>query len=134
MRDFACLTISPIELAHTGLAVATARAGGIAVLDREFCGEALLSQAGTNLKRLLTLVTPDAQVGLRLRADQLDESRGMLEELSGRAHWLIVCGWDAQALSGLESALPSCDGRTLLLEVTNAEQLLAINDETAVQG
>lgn len=134
MKDFACLTISPIELAHPGLSVATARAGGVAVLDREFCADADLAQADANLKRLLTLVSPDAQVGLRLRASQLSDSQSLLDQLRGRAHWLILCGWDESSLTELESALPPGQSRTVLMEVTNAGQLPALADAVFVDG
>lgn len=135
MQDFICLSLTPIDLAHTGLAVATARAGGVAVLDREFCKAVDLPRASGNLKRLLELVGDDMQVGLRLRADQIDESRALLEQLCGRSHWLILCGWDARALSELQSSLPpALMARSLLLEITNVNQLSGLTDDAPVQG
>ena len=47
MNGFNCLTITPIELAHPGLAVATARTGGIGILDREYCSDRFLSPSAT---------------------------------------------------------------------------------------
>lgn len=135
MRDFICLSLTPIGLAHTGLAVATARAGGVAVLDREFCKAADLPRADSNLKRLLELVGDDSEIGLRLRCDQVDESRGLLDQLCRRSHWLILCGWDISVLSKLQSSLPpALLSRRLLLEITNVNQLSALTDDVSVQG
>src|SRR5919199_2118544 len=102
MNPFTCLSLSPIELAHPGIAVATTRAGGVGVLDREFCSDSLgdscasgdLDKAIRNLDRFLELVNPDDAVGLRLRVDQIAGSHTLLSRLSGRPHWLILCGWN----------------------------------------
>ena len=125
MVDFAVITITPIELDHPGLAVATARAGGIAVLDREHCPAEKLAQARSNLKQLLERVNDDAVVGLRLRIDQLEQSKTLLELLHGRPHWLIlndVC------------SLPIDHSRKLLLEITNAKQTVKLPSDVAIHG
>ena len=134
MQDFTCLSVTPAELEHPGLAVATARAGGVGVLDREFCRDADLPRAHDNLTRLLELTGEAASVGLRLRADQSASSRALLELLGGRRHWLILCGWDADSLASQLASLPRAEPRTLLLEVTGAAEAAAAAGAAEVQG
>jgi acyl transferase domain-containing protein/NAD(P)H-dependent flavin oxidoreductase YrpB (nitropropane dioxygenase family) len=111
MSRFSVVTITPIGLRHPGLALASARAGGIAVLDREFCDDAQLDRAQRNLAQLLALA-PDATLGLRLRADQIASSRDLLEQLRGRRHWLIVSGWQQRK----RAANLADDNRVVVLE------------------
>ncbi len=92
MSRFSVVTITPIGLRHPGLALASARAAGIAILDREFCDDAQLDRAQRNLAQLIALA-PDTTLGIRLRADQMASSRELLAQLRGRHHWLIVSGW-----------------------------------------
>ena len=122
MNKFTCLSLSPIELAHPGLAIAASRSGGVGVLDREFCSQGNLHKAIRNLEKLLNSVKLNESVGLRLRLDQIAESQELLAMLDRRAHWLILCGWNAKALASLTS-LPHHQERQLLLEVTNIEEI-----------
>ncbi|MEO8890330.1 MAG: hypothetical protein ABI417_02150, partial [Coleofasciculaceae cyanobacterium] len=97
MNSFQCLSLSPIELAHPGLAVATTRAGGVGVLDLEFChnlGED--SVALKNLETLLKLV-PQAAVGLRLPEAGIAE-KALLNALVLHSHWLIFCRWQPSTI------------------------------------
>ena len=105
MQDFVCVSITPIELMHSGLAVATARAGGVAVLDREFCHDA--DVAKRHLQKFLALVDQDAVVGLRLSAAQIAASQSLLGQLSDRVHWLVVSSWDLPSLVALQASLPA---------------------------
>lgn len=134
MHDFSCLSLTPIESAHVGPAAAAARAGGVALLDAEFCREEDSARAGANLERLLELAGRSAPVGLRLTADQVAARRGWLERLAARPHWLILAGWEGQALPALEASLPPAVARTLLLEVTDAAQLDALAGQTGADG
>ncbi len=122
MNSFTCFSLSPIGIAHPGIAVATTRAGGVGLLDREFWsgGDDV---AIANLDRLLELVKDTSSVGLRLRLDQIAESRGLLERLGDRPHWLILCGWEQQLLSRI-ALLPQSRSRRLLLEVTDVNSVL----------
>lgn len=123
MSDFYCVSLSPVHWPHPGVAVATARAGGIAVLDRELCGEPDLPLARENLRLLVDNAPPGCPVGLRLRADQIAASAELLSPLEPRPHWLVICDWqDASARAAL-AALPPCDGRTLWLELRDGEGL-----------
>ncbi|MFB8787465.1 MAG: beta-ketoacyl synthase N-terminal-like domain-containing protein [Potamolinea sp.] len=128
MNKFTCLSLSPIELAHPGLAIAASRSGGVGVLDREFCSQGNLHKAIRNLEKLLNSVKLNESVGLRLRLDQIAESQELLAMLDGRAHWLILCSWNGKALASIAS-LPNHKERQLLLEVTNIEE---IGEETSL--
>lgn len=79
MNSFTCFSLSPIGLAHPGIAVATTRAGGVGLLDLEFCSEGDMELAIRNLNRQLTLVNDTNAVGLRLRVDQIASSTTLLE-------------------------------------------------------
>jgi len=135
MNSFNCFSLSPIELAHPGIAVATIRAGGIGVLDREFCSDRNIDLAIRSLNRLLELVNPQDAVGLRLRGQQIASSQMLLSRLGGRPHWLILCGWNPQTLQEDIASLPTSQSRRILLEVTDIEQALAItNQSLAIDG
>jgi NAD(P)H-dependent flavin oxidoreductase YrpB (nitropropane dioxygenase family) len=135
MNSFNCFSLSPIELAHPGIAVATIRAGGIGVLDREFCSDRNIDWAIRSLNRLLDLVNPQDAVGLRLQGQQIASSQTLLSRLCGRPHWLILCGWNPQTLQEDIASLPTSQYRRILLEVTDIEQALAItNQSLAIDG
>jgi hypothetical protein len=124
MNSFQCLSLSPIELDHPGLAVATTRAGGVGVLDLEFChnlGEET-SGALKNLEALLKLV-PQAAVGLRLPQARIAESQVLLAKLCGHSHWLIFCRWQPSTIEKAIASLPPSTTRKILLEVTNINQI-----------
>ncbi len=128
MNSFHCFSLSPIKLAHPGIAVATSRAGGVGVLDREFCSDSLrdIDLAGSSLDRVLELVAPDDAVGLRLGVDQIGGSQSLLKRLENRAHWLILCGWHSQEIEEVIASLLTSQCRQLLLEVTDVEQALVL--------
>ncbi|HEY9823465.1 MAG TPA: beta-ketoacyl synthase N-terminal-like domain-containing protein, partial [Candidatus Sericytochromatia bacterium] len=133
MNSFICLSLSPIELTHPGLAVATIRAGGVGVLDLEFCsksvGDSEINNAVRNLDRLLELVNSGDAVGLRLPEEGIAQSQMLLSRLSGRPHWLILCRWKPQEIEEAIASLPPCPTRKLLLEVTDVDQALALSAE-----
>ncbi|HVR95025.1 MAG TPA: SDR family NAD(P)-dependent oxidoreductase [Thermoanaerobaculia bacterium] len=126
MRDFAVATLTPITLAHPGLAVATARAGGIALLDAGLCAPGEVSQAHGHLRQLCELAPraplapAPALIGLRLRSGQIPALSPLLDELAGRDHILIFAdGAPSRVdLDGLSASA----GRQIWLEVTAVEQ------------
>ncbi len=126
MGEFTCLSLSPVHLEHPGLAIATSRAGGVGILDREFCPDAKLDVALQNLDSALNLLSPDQLIGLRLRELQIESSHALLQRLSSRPHWLILCHWQTETLATLIDALPQVDERRLCLEITDIEQLSTI--------
>src|SRR5947207_224656 len=131
---FRCLTISPINLADAGLAIATARAGGVALLDREFCRDEELSIANSNLASLLTLTGSDAEVGLRLRVDQIASSQTLLSQLQARPHWLIVADWKAKSWLEVKELVSQNALCTLLVEFTDARQLSSLTNDLRIHG
>ncbi|MBD0344530.1 MAG: nitronate monooxygenase, partial [Coleofasciculus sp. Co-bin14] len=126
MNSFTCVSLSPIELAHPGLAAATTWAGGVGVLDREFCSDRDLDKAIGNLDKLLELVNTHDAVGLRLRADQIAQSQTLLLRLENRPHWLILSRWTPQNLEQSLACLPPSQSRKLLLEITDINQALVL--------
>ncbi|MDY7012278.1 MAG: 6-deoxyerythronolide-B synthase, partial [Cyanobacteriota bacterium] len=122
--NFTCLSISPIALAHPGIAVATSRAGGVGLLDVEFCRPEALARAAENLERLLALVGDRDSLGLRLRADQIASHRDLLERLKNHSHWLVLSGWELDTLKETLEALPAHQNRRLLLEVIAADDAI----------
>ncbi|PMB30543.1 type I polyketide synthase [Fischerella thermalis] len=127
MSQFICFSVSPINLAHPGIAVATTRAGGIGILDREFCHDP--KQASNNLDKLLALTNPGQSVGIRLSATQVASSHALLKRLSHQPHWLILCGWNAKTLVETVASLPTGRSRKLLLEITDIEQAQALDNQ-----
>jgi acyl transferase domain-containing protein/NAD(P)H-dependent flavin oxidoreductase YrpB (nitropropane dioxygenase family)/acyl carrier protein len=126
MNSFNCFSLNPIELEHPGIAVATIRAGGVGVLDTEFCSQRDTDLAVRNLDRLLDLVNPDDAVGLRLRVEQIAGSHTLLKRVENRPHWLILCGWKPQEFEEVTASLLTFPKCRLLLEVTEIDQALAL--------
>ncbi len=129
MSAFTCCSLNPIDLAHPGIAVATVRAGGVGLLDGEFCGDLGGEVAQKNLSGLIDLVGSQGTIGLRLRVEQILSSPSLLESLNAQSHWLILCGWKAQSLATTLESLPGAQSRQILLEITDAEQLSTLSQE-----
>src|ERR1051326_2854712 len=111
MSDFFVAPITPAGVRDASLAIATARAGGIAILDRELCDDSRLDQIDTNLRRLIELAPHDAIVGLRLHVSQLESSARLLD----RVQWIGLTGWEERAPSRSVN-----DGTTLVLDIRDA--------------
>lgn len=126
MSEFQVGSVTPIQTAHAGLAVATARAGGVALLDTEWCGGEELSIARDNLGSLLEKAPADAVVGLRLSASRAEELRPLLEVLAGREHRVVLAGWRDAPLADALARLPADPRRRVWLEVGSAEELEAL--------
>ncbi|CAN1208836.1 6-deoxyerythronolide-B synthase [Tumidithrix helvetica PCC 7403] len=129
MLSFACLSISPIELLHPGIAVSVIRAGGIGILDREFCRDCDLERASQTLSQLFKLVTRPEAIGLRLRVDQITSSKPLLELLNHAQHWLILTGWQGQSLASIVASLSEAQTHRILLEVTDAQQVASVDPQ-----
>ena len=127
--EFTCLSISPIDLSPPGIALATARAGGVGILDHEYCHGGSLVRAVDNLRWLLGLTPRNQRIGLRLALTRLDNDTvsALLEPLSQRDHWLILCRWQPDGLAQQMSRLPSCAKRRTLLEVSDAAQISGLS-------
>ena len=124
--QFTCFSLNPIELAHSGIAIATNRAGGVGVLDLEFCLDNDLDLAQKNLDKLIELSSLPGGVGLRLKAEQIDESEALIAKISQVPHWLIISGKNLELLR----FLPLSSSRRLLLEIVDVKQLEAIENSS----
>ncbi|MGB3510787.1 MAG: beta-ketoacyl synthase N-terminal-like domain-containing protein, partial [Microcoleaceae cyanobacterium] len=131
MNKFKCFGVFPAGLENPNLAIVTNKAGGIGILDREFCQAEKLDQASKNLDRLLVETQNSSAVGLRLRVDQIDNNK-LLSKLSSVPHWLILCGWNISSLRKAIIDIPPADSRQLLIEVLTIEQVKALQ-ETQIQ-
>ena len=133
MSKFTCLSLTPINLEHPGVALATVRAGGVGILDREFCPDKDLEIATKNLDQLLKLVGNQSTVGLRLTAGQISSSLGLLNALAKQPHYLILCQWETNNLFASLEVLPKATKQSLLLEITDLEQLSVLEADTIFQ-
>jgi acyl transferase domain-containing protein/NAD(P)H-dependent flavin oxidoreductase YrpB (nitropropane dioxygenase family) len=125
---FTCFSISPLSMPHPGIAVATVRAGGVGILDREYCNDSDLEKASPTLNQLISIAGSQKSVGLRLRVEQLPSSQFLLELLNQQPHWLILCRWNPDTLPSVIDTLPPALSRRLLLEVTNVKQVSNLAD------
>ena len=133
MSKFTCLSLTPINLEHPGVVVATVRAGGVGILDREFCPDKDLEIATKNLDQLLKLVGNQSTVGLRLTAGQISSSFGLLNALAKQPHYLILCQWETNNLFASLEVLPKATKQSLLLEITDLERLSVLEANTIFQ-
>ena len=108
---------TPGDAAHPGLATAAARAGGVGILDLEFCRDD--AAALGNFRRLLE--STDARIGLRVTAAQSALARQLLA-LAGRRELSLILAGDAEAQAALHAALKPADHR-LLAEITDATKV-----------
>ncbi len=123
MRDFVVATLTPISLAHPGLAVATARAGGVALLDAGLCAEGEVPRAHGHLRKLFDLAPRaprTALIGLRLRTAQVSGLAPLLDDLAGRDHILVFA--DGAPSRADLYRLPASPGRQVWVEITAVEQ------------
>jgi acyl transferase domain-containing protein len=86
--SFDVLALAPAAWAHPGVAVSTARAGGVGLLDLEFCVDATLAEA--NFTRLLSATS--GSVGLHVPAAQFELARELLEKAGERALTVLLSG------------------------------------------
>ncbi len=134
---FACFCVTPAALCHAGLAIATVRAGGIGILDWEFCSDAQRGDAERNLQALSAIATASSRaIGVRLVAAQALNLSQELQMLNTIPHWLVLSGWESGETSEVISALPAARSRRLLLEVTDITQLRRLRQwqDTTVDG
>ena len=131
MSKFKCFGIFPAGLDNPNLAIVTNKAGGIGILDQEFCRPEQFEKASKNLDQLLVETQNSDAVGLRLRVDQVDNNK-LLSQLSSVPHWLILCGWTVSSLQKAIKDIPPAYSRQLLIEVLTIDQAKAVQ-ETQIQ-
>jgi acyl transferase domain-containing protein/NAD(P)H-dependent flavin oxidoreductase YrpB (nitropropane dioxygenase family) len=125
---FRILTISPVSLAPACLAVASARAGGIAIIDLEFERETQADNALCQLEQILGLIPEGAPLGLRFHATQVSWSQPLLSLLASRPHLLVLCGWAETGLANVAASLPSSGFRELIVEVKDIDELAVLEE------
>ncbi|MEA3274277.1 MAG: SDR family NAD(P)-dependent oxidoreductase [Pseudomonadota bacterium] len=129
--DFGCIAITPIGLSSPGIAVAAARAEGIGVLDSQFCQDDSVEKARSNLEELLQQTSSHQAVGLRIAVAPTAWVAGpLLELLTARPHWLILCDWEPASLREHIDTLPAASARRIILEITDSEQLGSLQGES----
>jgi acyl transferase domain-containing protein/NAD(P)H-dependent flavin oxidoreductase YrpB (nitropropane dioxygenase family)/acyl carrier protein len=130
VSSFRCLSISPVEWGFP-IASEVVQAGGVGLLDIEFCRNEGLVQAQQNLAQWLVQFQKEFPViGLRLRVDQIAKGQALLAQLVNIPHWIVLSGWSAANLDQALAALPSAPSRQILLEVIEAEQVTGLGAQT----
>jgi acyl transferase domain-containing protein/NAD(P)H-dependent flavin oxidoreductase YrpB (nitropropane dioxygenase family)/acyl carrier protein len=123
MKKKLCFSLTPAGLLHSRIAIATSKAGGVGVLDLEFCRPEDGERITQNLNTLLGTISMEQEMGLRFRGNQLSFVSSLLSRLSARPYWIMLTGWTAENLNNILTQLPSAHSYQLLLEVTETEQL-----------
>lgn len=133
--SFLCFSVTPAALPHAGLAISTVRAGGIGILDWEFCTNAQRGDAEQNLQALLAIASDrPGTIGVRLSATQAVELSQELRSLNNVPHWLILCEWESGDTPEVISTFLEVPSRGLLLEVTNVAQIEKLREWKGIKG
>jgi acyl transferase domain-containing protein/NAD(P)H-dependent flavin oxidoreductase YrpB (nitropropane dioxygenase family)/NAD(P)-dependent dehydrogenase (short-subunit alcohol dehydrogenase family) len=100
------------------MAIDTARAGGVGVLDAVHLRPGQFDAADANLRRCVDRAPADSEplVGLRVAPRQLPELGAWLDALAARPHWIVLADWSAEDLPRVLEGL-AIDGRQVWLEV-----------------
>jgi len=123
--SFTVITISPLSISPPFLAVATARVGGVGILDHEFCSENSFKDLVDNIQLLVKTTKLCQRIGLRLNFDDYDYNKFqmLLNPLIDRDHWVILSHWDSRSLVEQISTFPKSLSRYILLEITDLSDL-----------
>ncbi|MDP3294069.1 MAG: beta-ketoacyl synthase N-terminal-like domain-containing protein, partial [Nevskia sp.] len=116
--SFDVFAIAPADVAHPGIAAATARAGGTGLLDLEFGGDD--ARAATTFSRLLSAT--DGRIGLRVDATHAGLAGELIAEAGDRALTLILTGTPAQQ-ARIAAALALGGQHRVLVEITDAADI-----------
>ena len=119
--SFDVFGLAPADAAHPGTAVATARAGGIGLLDLEFSRDD--QRASASFERLLTAT--DARIGLRVDLGHSALAAALLSAAGDRPLTLIFTGTPAQQASLAAQLAPGGQHRVLaeIIDVAHVGQL-----------
>src|SRR5262245_61394160 len=122
-----CATLSPLDLTHVTLAVETARAGGIALLDAVHAVDERIERCVANARELVTAVPHTASVvGVRLTAAQIDTHRAILDAFASRPHLVVLVDWRDAGAAPLIDRLHR-QGREIWLEAGSHVDLTAVD-------
>jgi acyl transferase domain-containing protein/NADP-dependent 3-hydroxy acid dehydrogenase YdfG/predicted hotdog family 3-hydroxylacyl-ACP dehydratase len=120
-QAFDIIALAPAGWAHPGVAVAAARAGGIGLLDLEFCTDE--ARALANFRRLLAAT--DGRVGIQSGIAHLSLV-DQLVALAGERPLTLVIAPRGGSLSGIE-ALRRGSQHRLLIEISSANELESLS-------
>jgi acyl transferase domain-containing protein/NAD(P)H-dependent flavin oxidoreductase YrpB (nitropropane dioxygenase family)/NAD(P)-dependent dehydrogenase (short-subunit alcohol dehydrogenase family) len=121
---FRCLTLTPAGFGDPAVAIASARAGAVGLLDMEFSCD--VARAEDAFRRLIASCR-EGCIGLRLGAGPVEFIR-LLEEIANRPHWLLLPAQTRDGFTKLCSRLPRSAVRVLLAEITDAAQAVRLAD------
>ncbi|MFP5379459.1 MAG: hypothetical protein ACLGHP_06870, partial [Vicinamibacteria bacterium] len=123
-----CATLAPIDLAHGALTVATARAGGVGLIDLVHLAPGRRTAADAAFAECLqaTPISGPPAIGLRLTLARLPEFRDWLDALHGRPHWIVIDDWTPDALPDALTAL-AAEARAIWLEAGHGGDLDAVD-------
>ena len=122
---FDILCLSPAGFDHPAIAVAAARAGGIGLIDCEFCSDHDL--VARELARALDAT--DGPLGLRILPEQADEAVALMQQAAPRSLTIVLIHGDIQRTCQSLVQLRSAGAEQVWLEVTHAEQLNTCTSE-----
>ncbi|MGB0956631.1 MAG: nitronate monooxygenase [Panacagrimonas sp.] len=130
--SFEIFGITGADLPHPGIALASARAGGIGVLDLEFVTDP--EQARTNFARLLR--SAQGRIGLRITAGQASLARSLLISAGERSITVILTGASSEIgrirnASGVHSHHFCC---AEIRSASDLEQIQSHCDALVVRG
>ncbi|MEC9408377.1 MAG: SDR family NAD(P)-dependent oxidoreductase [Pseudomonadota bacterium] len=123
--SFDILCLSPAGFDHPAIAVAAARAGGIGLIDCEFCSDA----AVVTRELIRALDATDGALGLRVLPDQADLAVALLEMAAPRTLKLVLVHGDVQQTCQTLVQLRSAGAEQVWIEVTDADQLNTCTSE-----
>jgi hypothetical protein len=101
-----CLTLNPVGSSSYAMVVATVKAGGIGLLDQEFHQGGLEEAAGSLDKALQGVSRSSTNLGIRLRADQIQPHHPLLQKLAVQPYWVILVHWQAETITDCLSRFP----------------------------
>ena len=122
---FDILCLSPAGFDHPAIAVSAARAGGIGLIDAEFCRDA--SAIRNDLNRALDAT--DGSLGLRILPEQADLAAELLAAARPRALSVVLIHGDVQQTCQTLVQMRSAGAERVWIEINAAEQLESCTSE-----
>ncbi|MDD3762287.1 MAG: beta-ketoacyl synthase N-terminal-like domain-containing protein, partial [Nevskiales bacterium] len=119
-KTFDILGNAPADLGHPGLALATARAGGIGLLDLQFSRDH--DKVRDNFARLCEAT--DARIGLRITPDQAELAKSLIQQAGARALTLVLSA-PVATLPELRASVGLRPQDRCLAEITTPEDAAA---------
>ncbi len=119
-KTFDILGNTPADLGHPGLALATARAGGIGLLDLQFSRDQ--DKVRDNFVRLCEAT--DARIGLRITPDHAELAKSLIQQAGARALTLVLSA-PVATLPELRASVGLRPQDRCLAEITSPEDAAA---------